>query len=143
MQIRSILAEKGTDVQTIGPNVDVLVAADQMKAHEIAALVVTDDDAVVGLVSEREFVRAAAARRGSILGLKVDDLMLKHPATCSPDDSITAVMEKMTSKRQRQMPVVEDDRLVGIVSIGDMVKSRLNEMELESRVLRDTIRTRG
>jgi len=143
MKIRSILAEKGGDVHTIGPDADAILAAELMKLHQIAALVVTEADTVVGLIGEREIVHAAAERRGSIVGRTVGDLMVKRPATCGPDDLATTIMERMTHKRQRHMPVVDGDRLVGVVSLGDMVKSRLGEMELESRVLRDTIRTRG
>ncbi|MGI9607971.1 MAG: CBS domain-containing protein [Acidimicrobiales bacterium] len=142
MKIRSILADKGEDVQTIRPEDEMIRAAQVMKLHEIAALVVTEGERVVGLVGEREIVHAAVDGRGSIAGSKVRDKMRKNPATCAPDDSTTAVMTKMTEKRQRQMPVVDDGRLCGIVSIGDMVKFRLTEMEVESRVLRDAYLTR-
>lgn len=137
MQIRAILADKGDEVQTIRAGADATIATAFMKTYSIAALVVTDDERVVGLVGEREIVRAVASGDGSIAGLKVRDLMERHPETCSPDDPIGEVMATMTRKRRRHIPVVEDGRLCGIVSIGDMVKITLTEMELESRILRD------
>ena len=137
MQIRAILADKGDEVQTIRAGADATIATALMKTYSIAALVVTDDERVVGLVGEREIVRAVASGDGSIAGLKVRDLMERHPETCSTDDAISEVMATMTRKRRRHIPVVEDGRLCGIVSIGDMVKITLTEMELESRILRD------
>ena len=137
MQIRAILADKGDEVQTIRAGADATIATALMKTYSIAALVVTDDERVVGLVGEREIVRAVASGDGSIAGLKVRDLMERHPETCSADDAIREVMATMTRKRRRHIPVVEDGRLCGIVSIGDMVKTTLTEMELESRILRD------
>lgn len=142
MKISSILAKKGDDVVTIQPVDDMTRAAQLMQLHEIAALVVTEGDRVVGLLGEREVVHAAVDGKGSITRTKVRDHMRKHPVTCTPDDSTTAVMEKMTEMRQRHMPIIENGRLCGIVSIGDMVKFRLDEMALEARVLRDAYLTR-
>ena len=140
--IRAILADKGHEVQTIRAGADATIATALMKTHSIAALVVTDDERVVGLVGEREIVRAVANGGGSIAGLKVRDLMERHPDTCSPEDAINEVMAIMTRKRRRHLPVVVDGRLRGIVSIGDMVNFTLNEMELESRILRDAYITK-
>jgi len=142
MQIQAILAAKGDEVQTIRPGADATMATSLMKTHAIAALVVTEGERVVGLVGEREIVLGLAAGAGSIVGLKVRDLMHQHPDTCSPQDAINQVMEIMTRKRRRHLPVVDQGRLCGIVSIGDMVKFRLGEMELESRVLRDAYLTK-
>ena len=142
MKIRAILADKGDEVQTIRPGADATIATALMKTHSIASLVVTDDERVVGLVGERDIVRAVATGDGSIAGLKVRDLMDQHPETCSPEDAINEVMAIMTRQRRRHLPVVEDGRLRGIVSIGDMVNFTLNEMELESRILRDAYITK-
>jgi CBS domain-containing protein len=142
MKIRAILADKGDEVQTIRPGADATIATALMKTHSIASLVVTDDERVVGLVGERDIVRAVATGNGSIAGLKVRDLMDQHPETCSPNDAINEVMAIMTRQRRRHIPVVEDGRLSGIVSIGDMVNFTLNEMELESRILRDAYITK-
>ena len=142
MKIRSILAEKGDAVRTISPDDDAIRAAQLMSLHGIAALIVTEKDRVAGLIGEREVVQAVVDGRGSIAGTSVRSLMRSNPVTCTPDDSTTAVMAKMTEERQRHVPVLEDGRLSGIVSIGDMVKARLDEMDLESRVLRDAYLTR-
>ncbi len=136
-KIRAILADKGTDVQTIDRDADAVLAASRMRTYGIAALVVTEGEQVVGLVGERSIMLAVADGRGTITGLKVSDLMEEHPETCSPDDAVQQVMETMTRRRRRHIPVVENGRLCGIVSIGDMVKFRLSQMELETRVLRD------
>lgn len=140
--IRAVLADKGDDVHTIGRDADAALAATRMRAFGIAALVVTDDEHVVGLVGERSIMLAVADGAGSIAGLKVRDLMDEHPETCSPDDAVQHVMETMTRRRQRHIPVVEDGRLCGIVSIGDMVKFRLSQMEMEARVLREAYLTK-
>lgn len=141
-QIRAILADKGDEVFTIQPDADATTAASMMKSHGIAALVVIDDERVVGLTGERDLVMALAAGHGSIAGLKVRDVMQRRPETCSPRDTVQRVMETMTRKRRRHLPVVQDGRLCGIVSIGDMVKFRLSQMELETQVLRDAYRVR-
>ncbi len=141
-QIQAILDDKGDAVQTIGRDADASTAASRMKSHGIAALVVTEDERVVGLVGERELVVAIAKGAGSIAGLTVRDVMQTRPETCSPHDTVQRVMETMTRKRRRHIPVVDDGRLCGIVSIGDMVKFRLSQMELETQVLRDAYLTR-
>lgn len=138
--IRAILADKGNDVHTIGRDADAALAASRMRTYGIAALVVTEGDQVLGLVGERSIMLAVADGDGSIAGLKVYDLMDTRLETCSPDDAVQQVMETMTRRRRRHIPVVEDGRLCGIVSIGDMVKFRLSQMELETRVLRDLTR---
>ena len=137
MKIQAILAGKGNEVHTIRAGADATMAASLMKTHGIAALVVTEEERVIGLVGEREIVRAVAAGVGTIVGVKVRDVMQQHPDTCSPHDKITNIMEVMTNRRRRHIPVMDEGVLCGIVSIGDMVKLRLTEMELESRVLRD------
>jgi CBS domain-containing protein len=103
---------------------------------------VAEDDRVVGLVGERDIVLAVADHAESITSLKVRDIMEKQPVTCSPDDPIMQVMDTMTRKRRRHIPVVDGGHLCGIVSIGDMVKFRLNQMDLETRVLRDAYLTK-
>ena len=138
--IRAILAAKGNDVHTIGADADAALAASRMRTYGIAALVVTEDEHVLGLVGERNIMLAVADGAGSIAGLKVRNLMDERPETCSLDDSVQHVMETMTRRRRRHIPVVEDGRLCGIVSIGDMVKFRLGQMDLETRVLRDLTR---
>ena len=142
-QIQAILADKGDDVHTIRRDAAATTAASRMKTHGIAALVVTEEQRVIGLIGERDIALAVAEGDGSIAGLMVQDVMQKRPETCSPADLVQRVMETMTRKRRRHIPVVRDDgSLCGIVSIGDMVKYRLSQMELETQVLRDAYLTR-
>ena len=137
MTIESILKRKGTDVATIAPEASVKRAADWLRAKNIGALVVTSENVILGLVSEREIVHAFS-RYGETAGsMHVKDIMQHGVTTVSPDESVNRVMNLMTHHRVRHMPVLRDGRLVGIVSIGDVVKNRLQDLELETNVLRD------
>ena len=137
MSIESILKRKGTDVTTIAPEASIKRAADWLRARNIGALVVTSGDAVLGLVSEREIVHAFS-RYGETAGsMPVKEIMRHGVTTVSPDESVTRVMKLMTHKRVRHLPVLLGRKLAGIVSIGDVVKYRLEELELEANVLRD------
>jgi CBS domain-containing protein len=137
MTIESILRRKGTDVTTITPDVSIKRAADWLRAKNIGALVVTSEDAVLGLISEREIVHAFS-RYGETAGsMLVKEIMQYGVTTVSPDESVNRVMNLMTQHRVRHMPVVRGGKLVGIVSIGDVVKNRLDDLELETSVLRD------
>jgi CBS domain-containing protein len=137
MTIESILARKGTNVTTIGPDASIKRAADWLRAKNIGALVVTSEDAVLGLISEREIVHAFS-RFGETAGsMPVKEVMQYGMIGVSPDESITRVMNLMTHHRVRHMPVLRGGKLVGIVSIGDVVKHRLEDLELEANVLRD------
>lgn len=136
-EVRAILAEKGDAVHTIGRTESVIRAADRMKRLKVAALVVASGDKVVGMITERDVMLAVADRPETLTSLSVGDVMDRSPETCSPDDPILQVMERMTRLRRRHVPVLEDGRLAGIVSVGDMVKYRLDQMELETRVMRD------
>jgi len=137
MTIESILKLKGTDVQTIAPEASVKRAADWLRAKNIGALVVTRENAVLGLVSEREIVHAFSRHGEEAGSMHVKDIMQHGLTTVSPDDSVTGVMKLMTHHRVRHMPVMRDGKLAGIISIGDVVKSRLEDLELETSVLRD------
>lgn len=137
MTIESILKRKGTDVTTIAPDVSIKRAADWLCARNIGALVVTHEDAVLGLVSEREIVHAFS-RYGETAGsMLVKEIMQYGVTTVSPDESVNRVMNLMTHHRLRHLPVLRGGKLVGIVSIGDVVKYRLEDLELETNVLRD------
>ena len=137
MTIESILRQKGTDVTTIGPEVSIKRAADWLRAKNIGALVVTNENAVLGLISEREIVHAFS-RYGETAGsMPVKEIMQYGVTTVSPDESVNRVMKLMTHHRVRHMPVLRGGQLAGIVSIGDVVKYRLEELELETNVLRD------
>jgi len=137
MTIESILRRKGADVTTIAPEASIKSAADWLCARNIGALVVTSGNAVLGLISEREIVHAFS-RYGEIAGsMTVKEIMQYGITTVSPDESVNRVMNLMTRHRVRHMPVLRDGKLVGIVSIGDVVKHRLEDLELETNVLRD------
>ncbi len=139
MKIRQILDSKGAKVVTVRADSSATMAAQLLRSHGIGALVVSPDgSAVEGLLSERDVVAAVASQQGWLAHTTVRDLMNKRPETCGPDDTIQEVMALMTRTQSRHVPVVEDGTLCGVVSIGDMVKHRLEETELESRVLRDT-----
>ena len=137
MTIESILKRKGTSVTTIAPDASVKRAADWLRAKNIGALVVTSENALVGLISEREIVDAFS-RHGEAAGsMLVKEVMQFGVTTVSPDDSVHRVMKLMTHHRVRHMPVLRDGKLAGIISIGDVVKHRLEDLELETNVLRD------
>lgn len=137
MTIESILRRKGTNVTTITPEASIKRAADWLCAKNIGALVVTSEDTVLGLISEREIVHAFS-RYGEAAGsMYVKDIMKFGVTTVSPDESVNRVMNLMTHHRVRHMPVLRDGKLAGIVSIGDVVKHRLEDLELETNVLRD------
>lgn len=137
MTIESILKRKGADVATIAPEASVKRAANWLRAKNIGALVVMSENAILGLISEREIVHAFS-RYGETAGsIPVKEVMQYGVTTVSPDESVNRVMKLMTHHRVRHMPVVRDGQLVGIVSIGDVVKHRLEDLELETNVLRD------
>ena len=137
MTIDSILRRKGTDVTTIAPEASIKRAADWLRAKNIGALVVTSEDAVLGLISEREIVRAFSRYGDAAGSIPVKEIMQYAVPTVSPDESVNRVMNLMTRHRVRHMPVVRGGKLAGIISIGDVVKHRLEDLELETNVLRD------
>jgi CBS domain-containing protein len=141
MSIESILSRKGTDVTTIGPEANIKSAAGWLRAKNIGALVVTSGNAVLGLISEREVVDAFSRYGESAGSMPVKEIMQRGVTTVSPDESVNRVMNLMTHHRVRHMPVLRGGKLAGIVSIGDVVKYRLEELELETNVLRDIYNT--
>ena len=137
MTIESILRRKGTSVRTIAPEASIKRAADWLRAENIGALVVTSENAVLGLISEREIVHAFSRHGETARSMLVKEIMQSGVTTVSPDESVNRVMKLMTQYRVRHMPVLRGGKLVGIVSIGDVVKHRLQDLELETNVLRD------
>ena len=137
MTIESILRRKGSSVTTIAPDASLKRAADWLRAKNIGALVVTSENAILGLISEREIVHAFS-RYGLTAGsMTVKEIMQYGVLTVSPDESVNRAMNLMTHHRVRHMPVVRGGKLAGIISIGDVVKHRLEDLELETNVLRD------
>lgn len=141
MTVRAILDLKGRDVVTIAPEKTLADAAALLSENRIGALVVVVGERVSGILSERDIVRAVARDGEAALANKVSDKMTGTVVTCGPQDTMAAVMNRMTAGRFRHLPVVDNGRLAGIVSIGDVVKFRLAEIERESSMLRDYIMT--
>jgi CBS domain-containing protein len=142
MTVKAILSNKGDDVFTIAPTATLDEAIGILTERRVGALVVLGaDERVIGIVSERDIVRALAQRGAAALGDMLSQVMTRKVETCGETETIASIMERMTSGKFRHVPVVEQDRLVGIVSIGDVVKHRLSEMERESSALRDYIQT--
>src|SRR3979490_1133630 len=137
MTIESISRRKGADAPTIAPEASIKRAADWFCAKNIGALVVTSENAVLGLISEREIVHAFS-RYGETAGsMPVKEIMQYGVTTVSPDESVTRERKLMTHHRGRHMPVLRGGKLVGIVSIGDVVKHRLEDLELQPNLLRE------
>lgn len=142
MTVRSILSNKGSDVVTTEPNVTLEAAVTILATRRIGALVVLGADRrVIGIVSERDVVRALSERGDAALHEPVGQVMTRSVVTCSENETVSDIMERMTTGKFRHVPVLDQERLVGIVSIGDVVKHRLMEMERESNALRDYIQT--
>ncbi|KZY33273.1 histidine kinase [Roseovarius sp. HI0049] len=141
MLVQQILKSKGNDgVITIKPGTRVSDAAQILADKRIGGLVVSSDGEVAeGILSERDIVRSLAARGAKCLQETVDQMMTPDPVCCSRQDSSDAVLARMTEGRFRHMPVVEDGKLVGIVTIGDVVKARLQELSMEKSALEGMI----
>src|SRR5947207_747596 len=127
VKVDDILKEKGRDVSTTSPDTAVIRVAERLRLERIGALVVSNDGRrVEGIVTERDVVYGIARHGGELLGKRVADIMT-HSRSCSPDDRVRDVMVEMTRARVRHLPVVEEGKLCGIVSIGDVVKSCLDD----------------
>ena len=137
MMIQSILKRKGDAVATISVFEAVHDAMDTMIEHKIAALVLTNGAQVIGVVSERDILQAVSDRGAAVLNAPVGHIIAGPLVTVSPEETTKRVMHLMTHSRLRHLPVMESGQLVGIVSVGDIVKYRLEELEMESSVLRD------
>lgn len=144
MLISDVLRTKGHDVVKIYADDSIEVAVHKLAEHRIGALVVEDRwMKLVGLFSERDFIAAITRDGASALGLDVRQWMSKRIVSCRSSDRVDAVLATMTNLRIRHVPVIETGELKGIVSIGDLVKHRLDEKELEASVLLDMSRMRG
>ncbi len=140
MTVRKILNLKGSDVVSIAPDRKLLEAIALLTKHRIGALVVTGGSReVVGIISERDIVRLLSNADNNRFENTVASAMTKEVKTCKPEDTIQRVMQVMTAGRFRHMPVVENGKLAGVISIGDVVKLRLEEMERESEHLKEYI----
>jgi CBS domain-containing protein len=142
MTVSTILADKGRDVVTIDPGTNLADAAQLLTEKRIgAALILGADRRVVGIISERDIVRALAERGAAALAEPVSQTMTRQVETCNEREPISSIMERMTDGKFRHVPVVDQGRLVGIVSIGDVVKHRVQQIERESAEMREYILT--
>ena len=140
MDVRAILRAKGGGVATVAPGTTVADAVAELSGRKIGALVVTDPSgALVGIISERDIVRGLAEQGAAFLDCGIETCMASPVETCAPGDSDREILALMTDRRFRHLPVVEDGRLIGIVSIGDVVKSRIDGVIAEADALRDYI----
>ncbi len=140
MHVSAILRDKGDRMITIEPELSVSDAVKLLVQERIGAvLVVSGDGELAGILSERDIVRGLSSAGVGLMGRKVEELMTKAVVTCSPGDEIDQLMRDMTSHRIRHLPVMDDGKLSGVISIGDVVKFRLDELESESSMLREYI----
>jgi CBS domain-containing protein len=142
MTVGIILARKGREVVTIDLTATLGEAVRLLAEKRIgAALILGADHRIAGIISERDVVRALAEEGATALGLPVTRTMTRKVETCNEGEAVSSIMERMTDGKFRHMPVVDQGRLVGMISIGDVVKHRVHEMEHESRAMRDYIMT--
>jgi len=139
MRISDVLRSKGSTVATVDPGLTVSGLVAELAKHNVGAMVVVANGQVVGIVSERDVVRQIHARGANLLNAKVSEIMTSSVFTCLPTDSVNSLAQTMTERRIRHMPVVVDGELVGIVSIGDVVKSRIGELESDREQLESYI----
>ncbi len=137
MFVSDILSQKGGSVFTVTPGTSVAQVSQQLSVRRIGSVLVLDGDGgVAGIVSERDLVRALASHGAKALELEARQVMTRDVVTCDPDESIDQVMETMTSGRFRHLPVVRHGELLGLVSIGDIVKARIEEATHETEALK-------
>jgi CBS domain-containing protein len=142
MNVKAILAAKGGDIFSIVPAADLAAAAKLLSPHRIGAVIIRGAGGrLAGILSERDIVRAVSEHGIDALSVSVSQMMTRNVTTCGENDSIADLMERMTAGKFRHMPVLRDGQLIGVVSIGDVVKQRVEEIEQDADALRDYIRT--
>ena len=139
MRSADVLRNKGGAVVTIRPDATVTELLAGLAGHNIGAMVVVGDSGVAGIVSERDVVRQLHAHGASVLAQPVEEIMTSVVSTCSKGDTLDSLTRLMTENRVRHVPVLEDGKLIGIVSIGDVVKTRMEELESEHEQLQSYI----
>lgn len=139
MTIRAILQSKGSDTISLSGSATVSEAIALLAEKRIGALPVIDNGKVVGIFSERDVVYSLAKGGASALDLKVSDIMTSPAMTVAPDHDVMAGLSLMTRRRIRHLPVVEDETVIGFISIGDLVKFRIDKIEAEASAMRDYI----
>ena len=138
MNVDAILKKKGRRVITMRPDSPLTTVIRRMRLEHIGAIILSDDgESIAGILSERDVVNGLVERGAGLLDCKAADIMTHEVITCAPSDNLKQVMVKMTNSRIRHVPVIQDNQLAGIISIGDVVKHRLEEVEMETTVLRE------
>lgn len=141
MNVAKILEHKGHDIISLDAGCSVLEVAKLLGTRRIGAIPILSDGAIVGIISERDIMRGLAIKGGAVLTDKVDTLMTKSVFTCSMTDTVQHLMTIMTDRRIRHIPVMDGDKLVAMISIGDIVKERMQEAEQEADALKEYIST--
>jgi CBS domain-containing protein len=141
MTVRAILDSKGHQVLNVGPDDKLAAAIKILGEKRIGAVVVMKDGRIEGILSERDIVRVLSERGASVLEEPVSVVMTRKVVSCREKDTVAGIMEMMTLGKFRHLPVVEDGRVVGLISIGDIVKHRVQEYEREQEALREYIKT--
>lgn len=141
MTVNAILESKGRQIVSVKPDAKLSEAIRLLAEKRIGAVLVMQGTRVDGILSERDIVRVLAERGGAVLDEPVSAIMTRKVTTCSRADTVAMLMEKMTAGKFRHLPVIEEGRVVGLVSIGDIVKRRVMEYENEQEALRDYIKT--
>ena len=141
MTVRAILDTKGHNVQSVEPDAKLSAAVKILGERKIGAVLVMSNGRIDGILSERDIVRVLGERGAAVLEESVSAVMTRKVVSCKQSDTVAAIMEMMTLGKFRHLPVLEEDRVVGLISIGDVVKWRVREYENEQEALRDYIKT--
>ena len=141
MTVRTILDTKGHNVQSVEPDAKLSAAVKILGERKIGAVLVMSQGRIEGILSERDIVRVLGERGAAVLDEPVSAVMTRKVVSCKQSDTVAAIMEMMTLGKFRHLPVLEEDRVVGLISIGDIVKWRVREYENEQEALRDYIKT--
>ena len=141
MTVRSILDSKGHDIASVEPEVKLSAAIKMLTERKIGAVLVMSQGSLEGILSERDIVRVLGERGAAVLDEPVSAVMTRKVVSCRQSDTVSALMETMTLGKFRHLPVIEDGKVVGLISIGDIVKRRVSEYETEQEALREYIKT--
>ena len=141
MTVRSILNTKGHQIMSVAPDAKLAAAVKLLGEKKIGAVLVMDQSRLEGILSERDIVRVLGERGAAVLEEPVSQVMTRKVVSCKETDTVAELMEMMTTGKFRHLPVVDNNRVVGLISIGDIVKWRVREYESEQEALRDYIKT--
>ena len=141
MTVRSILNTKGHQIMSVGPDAKLSAAVKLLGEKKIGAVLVMNQSRLEGILSERDIVRVLSERGAGVLEAPVSEVMTRRVVTCKETDTVAEIMEMMTTGKFRHLPVIDNGKVVGLISIGDIVKRRVQEYEAEQAALRDYIKT--